>query len=157
MSAAGKRIGLISDTHGMLRPGVLVAFAGVDAIVHAGDVGGPEILAALGTVAPVTAVAGNMDRRPLTARVGPTEALQVGGVSIYALHDLSRLDLDPAAAGFAVVVHGHTHRAAIAHRDGVLYVNPGSAGPVRDARPPSVGLLEIRDGAAEARIIELED
>jgi hypothetical protein len=152
-----KRLGLISDTHGLLRTAALDALSGVDAIVHAGDVGSVEVLAALRTVAAVTAVAGNMDRKPLAAQLEPTALLELGGLAIFALHDLTRLDLDPLTAGIAVVVHGHTHRAAISHRDGVLYVNPGSAGPTRDGRAPSVALLDLRDGTAEARIVELDD
>lgn len=148
-------IGLISDTHGLLRPEALAALAGSDCIVHAGDIGDPAILEQLAAIAPVTAVRGNNDRGPAWRRVPETEVLDAGGVLIYVIHDLALLDLDPAAAQFRVVVSGHSHQPAQRERDGVLYVNPGSAGPRRFRLPVSAGRLLIRGGGVEAELLEL--
>lgn len=148
-------IGLISDTHGLLRPEALAALAGSDCIVHAGDIGDPAILEQLAAIAPVTAVRGNHDRGPAWRRVPETEVLDAGGVLIYVIHDLALLDLDPAAAQFRVVVSGHSHQPAQRERDGVLYVNPGSAGPRRFRLPVSAGRLLIRGGGVEAELLEL--
>lgn len=151
-------VGLISDTHGLLRPEALAALAGSDAVVHAGDVGDPAILAALAAVAPVTAVRGNVDRGAWASALPETAVLEAGGVTLYVLHDVEQLDLDPAAAGFAVVVFGHSHRPGFEIRKGVLYVNPGSAGPRRFTLPVTVGRLTIpgREGVAvEPEIVEL--
>ena len=156
-------IGVISDTHGLVRPEALTALAGVRLILHAGDIGGAEVLAALNTVAPVTAVAGNSDSGPLARRLSATEVVEIRVASssqlvhLYLLHDLGRLDLDAAAAGFSAVVSGHTHRPDVAHSsDGVLYLNPGSAGPLRGARPPSVARLTVHsDGRLSAEIVDL--
>lgn len=144
--------GLISDTHGLLRPEAKRALAGVDVIIHAGDIGAPGLLEELATVAPVRAVRGNNDRGAWAHALPLTEALELEGVSIYVLHDVKELDLDPAAAGFAVVVAGHSHRPAIELRQGVLYLNPGSAGPRRFSLPVAVGFLEIASGVARGRI-----
>jgi hypothetical protein len=146
------RIGLISDTHGLMRPEALDALRGCAHILHAGDIGKPEILDALRPVAPLTAVRGNNDRAAWAHAIRDTEALKLGGVAIYLIHELGLLDIDPAAGGFGVVVSGHSHRPAIETRDGVLYVNPGSAGPRRFTLPVSVGFLEIDGGKAKARI-----
>ena len=151
-----RRIGLISDTHGLLRPEALAFLKGCDAIVHAGDIGSPEVLERLAALAPVTAVRGNNDRAAWADAIAATEFLQVGEVFVYALHDLGDLDLDPAAAGVRVVVAGHTHRPAIAERGGVLYVNPGSAGPRRFSLPVSVGELRIEGGTVVPRTVTLE-
>ncbi len=150
------RIGLISDTHGLLRPEALAFLQGCDAIVHAGDIGSPEVLERLAAIAPVTAVRGNNDRAAWADAIAETEFLQVGEVFIYALHDLNDLDLDPVAAGVRVVVAGHTHRPAVVEREGVLYVNPGSAGPRRFSLPVSVGELRIEGGTVVPRTVTLE-
>ena len=144
-------IGVVSDTHGLVRPELMEALEGVDLIIHAGDVCKPEVLAALADIAPVTAVRGNMDGHPLNLRLRATEVVEVGGVMLYVLHDLSRLDLDPALAQMAAVIHGHTHRPDVHREGGVLYLNPGSAGPRRSA-PPSVALLHIEDGELRPEI-----
>jgi len=149
------RIGLISDTHDLVRPEALAFLAGSDRIVHAGDICSPEVLDALAAIAPLTAVRGNNDRGAWAARLRETELVEFGGVWLYAIHDLAQLDIDPAAAGVAVVVSGHSHRPVVERRDGVLFVNPGSAGPRRFSLPISVGELTIVDGAASARTVTL--
>jgi uncharacterized protein len=148
-------VGLISDTHGLLRPEAVEALQGVAAIVHAGDVGDPAILGELGRVAPVTAVRGNVDRGELARRLPVSAAVTVAGVSIYVLHILDDLDLEPAASGFHVVVSGHTHEPLIRSRRGVLYVNPGSAGPRRFQLPVTVALLTVGEGEPRAEIVAL--
>jgi uncharacterized protein len=148
-------IGLISDTHGLLRPEARQALAGVERIIHAGDIGTPEVLDELRAIAPVVAVRGNNDKGPWAKKIAETEVVEIEGVSIYTLHDLKELDLDPKAAGFGVVIAGHSHKPVIETRDDVLYVNPGSAGPRRFSLPVSVGFLEIARGAARARIQKL--
>lgn len=149
------RVGLISDTHGLVRPEALAALRGSDHIVHAGDIGDAQVLAALEQLAPVTAVRGNNDKGAWARKIPETQALQVEDVRIYVLHDLKELDLDPSAAGFQVVVAGHSHRPSITERAGVLYVNPGSAGPRRFKLPIAVAELTIAGRAAQARILEL--
>ena len=149
------RVGLISDTHGLLRPEALAALADVSHIVHAGDIGSADIVAQLRTIAPVTAVRGNNDKGPWANAIAEHEVVEIGGKSIYVLHDLKELDLDPAAAGFAVVVTGHSHKPAIATKDDVLFVNPGSAGPRRFKLPICVAVLEIDGEAIHAKICEL--
>ncbi|MHC4492615.1 MAG: metallophosphoesterase family protein, partial [Planctomycetota bacterium] len=137
------RVGLIADTHGLLRPEAVEALAGVERIVHAGDVGHAEILTELARLAPVTAVRGNMDHGPWADELPRTAEVEVRGRWLHALHILDDLDLDPATGGFAAVVYGHSHRPSIERRRGVLYVNPGSAGPRRFDLPVSLALLEI--------------
>lgn len=149
------RIGLISDTHGLLRPEALSMLRGSDFIVHAGDIG-EGILERLATIAPVTAVRGNNDHAPWAARLHHTETLRFGEVTLHALHDLAELAVDPRAAGIDVVVSGHSHRPKIERRGGVLHVNPGSAGPVRFNLPVSLSLLQITGREVSARIVELE-
>jgi putative phosphoesterase len=149
------RLGVISDTHGLLRPQALKALQGVDHIIHAGDIGGQEILAELGQIAPVTAVRGNMDLDGWSCHLGGTEVVEVGGVSVYVLHDLDQLDLIPAAAGFDAVVFGHTHLPEIRREKGVLYLNPGSAGPVRGSKPVSLAIVEVVGGSMDPRVITL--
>ena len=149
-------IGVISDTHGLLRPEALGALRGVDRIIHAGDVGAPEVLAALAAVAPVTAVRGNNDRGPWAAALASTEVVEAGGVAIYVIHDAAEIDLDPRAAGFRVVVAGHSHRPAVEERDGVLWFNPGSAGPRRFKLPIAVAELTIEGAEVRARVVELD-
>jgi len=148
-------IGVISDTHGLLRPEALGALRGVDRIIHAGDVGAPEVLAALAAVAPVTAVRGNNDRGPWAAALACTVVVEAGGVAIYVIHDAAEIDLDPRAAGFRVVVAGHSHRPAVEERDGVLWFNPGSAGPRRFRLPIALGRLTIEGGVARGEIVTL--
>jgi uncharacterized protein len=149
-------IGVISDTHGLLRPEALTALRGVEHVLHAGDVGGPELLAALARIAPVTAVRGNVDIEPWAEALPQTEFVEFGGASIYMLHDLAQLDLKPEAAGMRVVVYGHSHQPKIEEKNGVLYVNPGSAGPRRFQLPISLGKLEIANGKVRAELIELK-
>ena len=146
MASRVHTLGVISDTHGLLRPEAVVALAGVERIVHAGDIGSPDVLAALGRLAPVTAVRGNNDRGDWAAGIADTEVVEVGGVSLYVLHDLHELDLDPRAAGFAAIIAGHSHQPRQETRDGVVYFNPGSAGPRRFRLPVSLGRLTITDG-----------
>ncbi len=149
------RVGLISDTHGLLRPEAAAFLRGADAIVHAGDIGDPQVLEALRAIAPVTAVRGNVDRGPWAGTVPATEVLQVGGVLVYVLHNLEEIDLDPAAAGFHVVVSGHSHQPLVAERGGVLYVNPGSAGPRRFRLPVALGEILIDGDCLRPRIVDL--
>ena len=148
-------IGVISDTHGLLRPEALAALRGSDRIIHAGDVGAPEILETLAAIAPVTAVRGNVDTSAWARQLPETEVLEVDGVSIYVLHDLSALDLKPEAARFRVVISGHSHVPKQETRAGVLYFNPGSAGPRRFKLPVSVGRLKLSGDKIKAEIIAL--
>ena len=150
------RIGVISDTHGLVRPEALRALAGAELIVHAGDVGGPEVLDALRAVAPVVAVRGNNDRGPWAAALAETEVVETAGRSLYVLHDLKELDLDPRAAGFDAVIAGHSHQPRIDRRAGVLYLNPGSAGPRRFRLPIAVAWLAIEPTGLDAEIVQLD-
>lgn len=155
MAAGLQTIGVISDTHGLVRPEAVTALRGVDRILHAGDIGGPEVLRALEAVAPVTAVRGNNDRGAWVEAIPVTEAVEVAGAWLYVLHDVKELDLDPRGAGFAAVVSGHSHRPAQEERDGVLYFNPGSAGPRRFRLPVSVGRLTVAAGRITGTLIQL--
>lgn len=148
-------VGLIADTHGLLRPEAVAALAGVDYLIHGGDIGNPEILSALRAIAPFTVVRGNNDRAAWAGDIPDSATLEVGAVRIYALHDLKLLDIDPAAQHMHVVVSGHSHRPQAARRDGVLYVNPGSAGPRRFSLPISVARLDIAGADVQVRIVEL--
>ena len=143
MTKAPKSIGIISDTHGLLRPQALAALQGSDLIIHAGDVGDPKILEALKAVAPVFAVRGNVDTEPWARSLPETEVIETELATFYVLHDLHALDLDPAAAGFHIVVTGHSHKPANSQRDGVLFLNPGSAGPCRFDLPVTLARLEL--------------
>jgi putative phosphoesterase len=149
-----RRVGLISDTHGLLRPDALAFLRGADHIIHAGDIGKPEILEELGALAPVTAVRGNNDRERWAAKVPESAVLRIGDVSIYVLHNVAELDPD-AARKHQVIVSGHSHKPMVKEVDGVLYVNPGSAGPRRFTLPVAVGELRISDGDVRAHIREL--
>jgi len=149
------RVGVISDTHGLLRPAALKALAGVDHILHAGDVGDAEILSALEEIAPLTAIRGNIDRSGPCAALPATEIVELDGVTFYLLHDVHELDLDPATAGISVVVSGHSHKPLIEERRGVIYLNPGSAGPRRFSLPVTMGLVSLGDGSPRAEIIPL--
>jgi putative phosphoesterase len=150
------RIGLISDTHGLLRPEALAFLRGSDRIVHGGDIGQASVLEQLGSIAPVTAVRGNNDRDAWAEAIPETDVLEVGEVRIYVIHDIARLDLDPAAAGFQVVVSGHSHKPQVHTRDGVLYVNPGSSGPRRFKLPIAAGELMIDGRTVQGRWTELQ-
>jgi putative phosphoesterase len=150
-------VGVISDTHGLVRPEALAALQGVSVIIHAGDVGTPEVLQQLETVAPVVAVRGNTDRDTWAHRLPATEVVEIGLVSIYVLHNVSELDMDPVAAGFNVIVCGHSHQPLIVRRNGVLYVNPGSAGARRLKTTPSLALMTIEGRSITEKIIGLGD
>ncbi len=148
-------IGLISDTHGLLRSEARERLAGVDHIIHAGDIGGPEVISGLRELAPTTAIRGNIDTAPWAESYPHTEWLTLGGRTIYVLHNLNELDLDPPAAGIDVVVSGHSHRPKIETVDGVLYLNPGSAGPRRFTLPIAVATLELAGDAVRPRLHRL--
>lgn len=148
-------VGVISDTHGLLRPEAVAALAGVERIVHAGDIGSPDVLAALERIAPVAAVRGNNDRAAWAAGLPATEVVEVGDVSLYVLHDLHELDLDPGAAGFAAVIAGHSHQPRLEERAGVLYLNPGSAGPRRFKLPISLARLTVAGPRVQATLVTL--
>jgi uncharacterized protein len=149
-------LGVISDTHGLLRPEAVEALRGCDRILHAGDVGASEILKALAQIAAVTAIRGNVDTDSWARSLPETEVVEVGGVSIYMLHNLGQLDLKPEAAGFRVVIYGHSHQPKMEERKGVLYFNPGSAGPRRFRLPVSLGKLTIAAGKVQAELVELD-
>lgn len=150
------KIGVISDTHGLLRPGVQMAFQGVDMILHAGDVGGMDILRSLEKIAPVTAVCGNMDNGALENLLSETELIRVGDVSIYMRHDILLLDRKPEASGIQIVVSGHTHSPFLKTHGDVTYLNPGSAGPRRYRLPVTVAILEIEGNRISAKHVEIE-
>jgi putative phosphoesterase len=152
---AQRRVGLISDTHGLLRPEAVAFLRGSDFIVHGGDIGHAGVLEELAALAPVTAVRGNNDKAAWAGAVPETAVLQVGAVRIYVVHDLGDVERDPEAAGFQVVVSGHSHRPSVTERAGVLYVNPGSAGPRRFKLPITVGELMIVEKSVTARVVEL--
>lgn len=154
--AARLRVGLISDTHGLLRPQALAFLRGSDLIVHGGDICDPAILTTLAGVAPLIAVRGNNDRGDWAERLPESELFQIGDAFGYAIHDLSEIDIEPRAAGVHVVVSGHSHKPSVQRRDGVLYVNPGSAGPRRFKLPISLGELTIEGVSIEARTVEID-
>ena len=148
-------IGVISDTHGLFRPEVKKIFKGVDLILHAGDIGAREVLQELRLCAPVRAVRGNNDKGQWAEGIPETEVVHVRAVQLYVLHDVKELDLDPSAAGFQVVISGHSHKPSIERRDGVLFVNPGSAGPRRFSLPVSVARLTVEGSTVEGKLILL--
>ena len=150
-----KTIGLISDTHGLLRPQALRALESSDLIIHAGDVGDPEILEALKTLAPVFAVWGNVDTEPWALALPETEVIETDPATIYVLHDLHALELDPVAAGFHIIVSGHSHKPSRTERAGVLFLNPGSAGPRRFDLPVTVALLHLGTSQWKIDFIDL--
>ena len=152
---AGGFVGVISDTHGLVRPEAVGALAGSVFIIHAGDVGGPEVLEELGRLAPVVAVRGNNDRGAWAEALAEYEAVEVNQTFVYVLHDLKELDIAPAAAGFRVVVSGHSHKPLVEERRGVLYLNPGSAGPRRFKLPVTVARLKFNGDEVSAEIINL--
>ena len=149
-------IGVISDTHGLVRPEVIEALRGVELIIHAGDIGRPEVLTALQAVAPVVAVRGNVDRGEWARKLPVTEVVAIGHILLYVLHDVHQLDLDPAAAGFRAVIGGHSHRPSVEERNGVLFLNPGSAGPRRFKLPVGVALLHLKGNSLKAELVELK-
>ncbi len=146
------RIGLISDTHGLLRPEALNALAGVERIIHAGDIGGREVIEALSAIAPVDAVRGNNDKGEWATELPEWLALEFEGVGIHVLHDLNDMDVEPTVAGFHVVIAGHSHKPLIEERGGFLLVNPGSAGPRRFSLPVTIGYLTVAAGQASATL-----
>jgi putative phosphoesterase len=148
-------VGIISDTHGLVRPQALAALRGCAHIVHAGDIGAREVLDALATIAPVTAIRGNNDRDAWARDLPDTATIEVHGTWLYILHDVHDLDLDPRAAGFAAVISGHSHKPAIAERDGTLFLNPGSAGPRRFTLPVAVARLHLSPKGPRGEIVEL--
>jgi uncharacterized protein len=155
VSASLHLIGLISDTHGLIRPEALDALRNSDLIIHCGDIGDPAVLEALRTIAPVRAIRGNNDKGPWACSLPSYEVVEVGGHSIYILHNLSELNLDPDAAGFTAVVSGHSHKPMIEKRGKIFFVNPGSAGPRRFSLPVTVATLSVGSGRCEGRIVQL--
>jgi putative phosphoesterase len=149
-------VGVLSDTHGLLRPQVLEALAGVEHILHAGDVGDIRILDKLREIAPVTAIRGNVDTVGPCAELPATEAIELGGHFLYMVHSIEDLDLNPRAAKIQVVISGHSHKPSITQRDGVLYLNPGSMGPRRFSLPISLALLHLKPESVRAEIVEFE-
>ena len=150
------RIGLISDTHGLMRPQAIDALRSSELIIHAGDVGKPEILTILRELAPVVAVRGNVDKADWASTLPETTVAEIGLVLLYILHDVHALDLDPAAAGFHIVISGHSHQPGQSERNGVLYINPGSAGPRRFQLPVSVALLNVDRKPFKVEFVELD-
>jgi uncharacterized protein len=149
------RIGVISDTHRLVRLEALAALEGVEHIIHAGDIGSQTVIDALRRIAPVSAIRGNVDAGDWARQFPETAVVELGGVLIYILHDIKKLDLDPRAAGFSAIIYGHSHEAALQMRDGVLYFNPGSAGTRRFHLPVTVGYLTIDQGKITGEIIHL--
>ena len=150
-------VGVISDTHGLLRPQALTALEGADLIVHAGDIGPPDILARLRMIAPTIAVRGNVDTSPWGRSLPASEVVEAAGRLLYVVHDRADLGINPRAGGFAAVIFGHSHRPEAVEHDGVLFLNPGSAGPRRFSLPLSLAILEVTAGALTWRFVELPD
>jgi hypothetical protein len=153
--SAGHLVGVISDTHGLVRDEAVAALRGVDLVIHAGDIGSPEVISRLAEVAPVRPIRGNNDRGPWARGLPDAEVVEVGGVLIYVIHNLADLDLDPRASGFQVVISGHSHRPGAEWREGVLHLNPGSAGPRRFRLPVCLARLRISGRAIEPDIVRL--
>jgi uncharacterized protein len=148
-------IGLISDTHGLVRPQALAELKGVDLIIHAGDIGKPEVLQALKAIAPLVAIKGNVDKNGWAKSLPETKALKIGDVQVYLIHNVNELDFNPASRGYQVVISGHSHKPLIVRRDGVLFVNPGSAGPRRFKLPVALGKLRLDGRELTAELVEL--
>jgi putative phosphoesterase len=155
MQTASTRLGIISDTHGLLRPEAAEFLRGCDRILHGGDIGNAEVLMRLLSIAPVTAIRGNNDKGAWAEAIPETVLFDFGGINVYAIHDLSLLDIEPAAAAIQVVVSGHSHKPVLEWRNEILFLNPGSAGPRRFKLPISVAEILIEDGAIRPRIVEL--
>jgi putative phosphoesterase len=159
-NSAGSRpsfkIGVISDTHGLLRPEVVEVFKDVGRIIHAGDIGREFVLQELRAIAPVTAVRGNMDGEDWAFKLQRTEAIEIHDHLIYVIHDIAKLDIEPDSSGTGVIISGHSHRPSVSKHKGVLYLNPGSAGPKRFKLPISVGLLHVNSKGIRAEIIDLK-
>jgi putative phosphoesterase len=153
---AATRIGLISDTHGLVRPEAIQFLSGCQLIIHCGDICGPEVLTELNRIAPVRAVRGNNDKGAWAEKLPEYELLPIGRICAYVIHDLAQMDIDPGSAGVAVVLSGHSHKPCIERRDGVLYVNPGSAGPRRFKLPISAGELIVDGDSVTPRLVDLE-
>lgn len=151
-----KRIGLIADTHGLMRPEALAALGGVDLVLHAGDIGKPEVLQALKAVAPVIAIKGNNDSGAWAKPLPEARLVKAGGLRLYMIHNVKELDFDPAARKIDVVISGHSHNPSVATRGGVLFINPGSAGPRRFKLPVAVGILRAAGVKAAAKIVALD-
>jgi putative phosphoesterase len=149
------KVGIISDTHGLLRPEAIAAFRGVDQIIHAGDIGKPEILEQLAGIAPVTAVRGNNDQEAWATDLPESACMRIAGIKIFLIHDIKEIELDLKNAGVDIVIAGHSHRPLIENRDQILFINPGSAGPKRFKLPVSIALLEISEGRPAAHICQL--
>ena len=149
-------IGIISDTHGHLPKSISKIFNNADLIIHAGDIGDPEIVAALQKIAPTKAVCGNMDMGQWARQLPRNETINIGGKTLYVIHDIYHLDINTKARGCHVVIFGHTHKPQVEKREGILYVNPGSAVHPRYGYPPSAALLEIKDDTVRARLVELD-
>jgi putative phosphoesterase len=149
------RVGVVADTHGLVRPQVLKALSGCEHILHAGDIGSPDVIERLREVAPVTAIRGNVDRGVWADEFPHTDMMQLGRYWIYLLHDRNTIDLDPAAAGVNIVISGHSHKPGIENHEGVLYINPGSVGPRRFTLPTAFAILEVTPESAQARLVEL--
>jgi uncharacterized protein len=148
-------IGLISDTHGLIRPEAIEALQGVDLVVHAGDIGKPEVLNALKAIGPLVAIKGNNDIGAWASILPDTRLVQTANMKLYVIHNVKELDCEPAAEGYAVVISGHSHKPSVLTRNGVLFVNPGSAGPRRFKLPVAVGKLFIQNQRVNAELIEL--
>jgi uncharacterized protein len=151
------RVGVISDTHGLLRPEVVERLRGVDHILHAGDVGEAAILAKLREIAPVTAIRGNVDLSGECAALPPTDFIELGKAVFYLVHALADLDINPVVAGVTVVISGHSHRAEIRGKDGVVYLNPGSVGPRRFSLPVTMAFVSVQDGRVRPEIVRLDE
>lgn len=149
-------IGVISDTHGLIRPEALRALRGAELIIHAGDIGKPDVIETLKSIAPVVAIRGNNDREKWARKFPETAVVEVGKVRIYVIHNVNELEIDPATAGFRAVISGHSHRPSVLRRGGVLFLNPGSAGPRRFKLPIAVARLRIKGESASSRILELD-
>ena len=149
-------VGIISDTHGLLRPAAIAALQGCDMIVHGGDIGSPEVIQALSTIAPTVVIRGNIDKQAWAQEFPETTTAEVCGKRIYVVHSVKDLDFDPAAEGYDVVISGHSHKPGIQEKDGVLFLNPGSAGPRRFKLPVAVATLELTEKGITATIHELE-
>jgi uncharacterized protein len=156
MTEPGVKVGVISDTHGLLRPEVIDALKGCDYILHAGDLGDVDILRELRNIAPTFAVRGNVDRRGPQSQLPLTQVVELSGLHLYMLHEVNKIDLNPAAAGFSAVIYGHSHSPLSETRGKVLYFNPGSCGPRRFSLPVSMGFLHIRNGKLKTELLTLK-